>query len=126
MPLGIAGKRNASDAVPLDNAAREQSEAVVERPDRRLGIAADQQDGRDTRLAGYAAQKIIGLSKAGEAARRDMRHRLKPGLPKPRAGSDDVVMRDAAGVVDEDFRAGGEEIAQTPPGRFVARRQLDR
>jgi hypothetical protein len=55
-----------------------------------------------------------------------MRHRDEAGATQPRAGSDDVVVRDAGRVVDEHRCAGVEQPPQRLSGEFIARRKLDR
>jgi hypothetical protein len=67
--LGVAGKRDPADTVPLDDAARQKREAVAEWPDRRVGVAADQQDRPHLGLACRAVEKIACLREAQEAPR---------------------------------------------------------
>jgi hypothetical protein len=126
MALGIAGEQDVTDTVALDDAAREEIEAVAERPHRPVEIAGGDEDAGNRGLDMGAAQKIARLGEARKAPRRDMRHRNEPGAPQPDAGGNDVVMGDACRGVDKDRHSRCEKLAQALAGAGVARRQFER
>jgi hypothetical protein len=55
-----------------------------------------------------------------------MWNRDEAGAIQPGARGDDVMMRDARWMIDEDCPAGIEQSPQCIAGEFVARRELDR
>ena len=124
--LGIAGKENLAQAVALNEAGRQKVVAVGERTHRMVGVAADDQGRPYLRFGRRTLQEVARLRETRQAAHRDMRHRVEPGAAQPRAGGDDVVMRDTPRMVDEHGRAGIEQLAQPLSGEVVARRDLDR
>ena len=120
------GEGDRVQAVSLDQAGRQEVVGVGERTHRVVGVAADDQGGLHRRLRRRTLQEVARLRKAREAPHRDMRHRVEAGMPQPGASGDDVVMRDAARIVDEYGHAGIEQLAQPLSGEVVARRNLDR
>ena len=89
-------------------------------------VAADDHGGLYPRLGRRSLQEVVRLREAREATHRDMRYRVEAGMPQPRTGGDDVVMRDTPRMVDEHGHAGIEQLAQPLSGEVVARRDLDR
>ena len=95
-------------------------------PTGRAGSPPISRTRRHPRFAGRALQKVARLGKAGEPPRGDMRHRREAGAAQLDAGGDDVVMGDAARMIDEHRRPRREQFAQPLAGQVVARRDLDR
>ena len=126
MTFGIAGKENLAQAVMPYQSGRQEVVGVGERANRMVGVAADDQNGPYLCFARGTMQEVVRLCEARQPTDRDMRHRVKAGLPQSGTGSDDVVMRDASRVVDEHGRTGVEQLAQPLSGEIVSWRDLDR
>jgi hypothetical protein len=126
VPRGITGEGDMTDAVAFQKPGLQQIQTVAERTGGLGRITSDQQHAFDPSLADGTPQETTHLGKTRESAGCDMWHGDKSGSLKLDTSGDDVMVGEAAGMINKHSHPGCQQLAQSLVCRVVARRDFDR